>query len=59
MDESLFGVVQRMNIFVRAFPGSFNFEATGSSPIIDADDLQRKEFEIRGRPTEEHPVIIG
>ena len=36
-----------------------NYAAPQKSAIIDADDVQRKRFEICSRPQEEHPIIIG
>lgn len=46
-------------IIICTVPGCFGFEAPGKSAVIDADETQRKRFEVRSRPQEEHPIIIG
>lgn len=46
-------------IIVCTIPNCFGFAAPQKSAIIDADDVQRKRFEIFSKPQEEHPIIIG
>lgn len=48
-----------LHSIVCMIPGCFNIAAWNKSAVIDADDVQRKRFEIRGRPSEESKVILA
>ena len=46
-------------IIVCTVPGCFNLAAQNKSAVIDADEVQRKRFEIRGKPSKESKVILA